>query len=374
MAGGGLSPPSRHGGCWRVKMGSDPIYRDIRLKLFIEAAVALLAVLPLSGALADLPDPLFRDDATLRVELTAPLARIIRERAKDEELAGTFSFRNPDGSAIELDVRVRARGNFRHANCDFPPLQLNFRRSQVEGTLFDQQNKLKMVVHCKDSLRYEQSVVREYLAYRMLNEVSDQSFRVRLLQITYVDSDGRRGRMVRSAFLIESEDRLANRLGMEKRDLARTEVGALQPAYLNLTSMFQYLLGNTDFSPILGSNNECCHNYALFGKGDDPLLAIPYDFDLAGFVYAPYAEPDDDLGIDSVRQRLYRGFCANNRYIEASIAEFLQARDALYALVADQQELESTVRRNIADYLDEFYATIGDSGAVEREIVGRCIP
>ena len=343
------------------------------MKRFHITVVILFTVLAMPTAKAGPPDPLFQDDAALRVEITAPFSRLINERPKDQEFPGSFSFKGPDGAAVELDLQVRARGKFRHTNCDFPPLFLNFKRSQVVGTLFDQQNKLKMVVHCKDSGRYQQSVLREYLAYRILNSLTDRSFRVRLLDVTYVDSEGRRPRMVRSAFVIEHENRLAARLGMQRMNVFPERVGDIQADHLNLTSIFQYLLGNTDFSAILGSNDECCHNYAMFGTDGGPLAAIPYDFDMSGFVYTPYARPETGLGIDNVRQRLYQGFCVNNRYVEASVSEFLQARDTLYALVAGQQALEESVRQSLAGYIDEFYETIGDPQGVEREILDRCI-
>jgi hypothetical protein len=343
------------------------------MKHFRITVVILLAVLAVPNAKAGSPDPLFQDDAALRVEITAPFSRLINERPKDREFPGSFSFKGPDGVAVELELKVRARGKYRHTNCDFPPLYLNFKRSQVGGTLFDQQNKLKMVVHCKDSGRYQQSLLREYMAYRILNLLTDRSFQVRLLEVTYVDSEDRRPRMVRSAFLLEHENRMADRLDMQRLNIFPDAVGAIQADHLNLTSIFQYLIGNTDFSPILGSESECCHNYAMFGTDDGPLVAIPYDFDMSGFVNTPYAEPDEELGIDNVRQRLYQGFCENNRYVEASVAEFLQARDTLYALVADLQQLEPTVRKRLASYMDEFYETIGNSQGVEREILDRCI-
>jgi len=333
----------------------------------------LLSALALPSARAVSHDPLFQDDKALRVEFTAPFSQLINERPKDRELPGSLSFRGPDGEAIELDLQVRARGKFRHANCDFPPLLINFKRSQVADTLFDQQNKLKMVVHCKDSGRYQESVLREYLAYRMLNSVTGQSFRVRLLDVTYVDSENRRPRMVRNAFLIEHEDRLADRLGLQKKNIFPASVSDIQAGHLNLTSIFQYLIGNTDFSAILGSQDECCHNYALFGTGDGPLLAIPYDFDMSGFVHTPYAMPETGLGISDVRQRLYQGFCVNNGHVEASIADFLQARDTLYALVAERRELSEDVRGRLAGYIDEFYETIGDPARVDSEILNRCL-
>ena len=343
------------------------------MKRFRVTVVILFTALAISNAKAGPPDPLFQDDAALRVEITAPFSRLINERPKDREFPGSFSFKGPDGAAVELELQVRARGKFRHTNCDFPPLFLNFKRSQVAGTLFDQQNKLKMVVHCKDSGRYQQSVLREYLAYRILNALTDRSFQVRLLDVTYVDSENRRPRMVRSAFLIEHENRLADRLGMQRLNIFPERVADIQADHLNLTSIFQYLIGNTDFSPILGSKGECCHNYSLFGTDDGPLLAISYDFDLSGFVNTPYAKPETGLGIDNVRQRLYQGFCVNNRHVEASVAEFLQARNTLYALVAGQQALDESVRVRLASYMDEFYETIGDSQGVKREILDRCI-
>ena len=343
------------------------------MKDLCRAALIACVILYPAFATAASSDPLFQDDSTLAVVITAPLTTLIRERPKDRYLPGTFSFREGDGTAVELDLEVRARGNFRLRNCDFPPLYLKFSAAQVGGTLLENQERLKLVAPCKDSARYQQSVLREYLAYRILNALTDLSFRVRLLQVTWVDSDERRGRMVRNAFLIEHDDRLAERLGMKALNFERTEVSAIRPDHLNLTELFQYLIGNTDFSPNLGSDGECCHNYAMFGNGGELMLAIPYDFDMAGFVYAPYAEPDPDLGIENVRQRLYLGHCVNNGFVDASIARFQEVRDTLYALLAGQQDLEPAVRQSIASYMDEFYVVIENPEAVEQQLIGKCI-
>lgn len=196
---------------------------------------------------------------------------------------------------------------------------------------------------------------------------------VRLLDVTYVDSENRRPHMVRNAFLIEHENRMADRLDAQRLDIFPDRVEDIQADHLNLTSVFQYLLGNTDFSPILGSKGECRHNYAMFGTDGGPLLAIPYDIDMSGFVNTPYAEPDEELGIDNVRQRLYQGFCVNNNHVEASVSEFLQTRDTLYALITDLRGLDQSVRERLAAYMDEFYETSSDPGAVKRELIERSI-
>jgi len=319
------------------------------------------------------PDALFQNDEVLNLVLTAPVAALINERPEEEYLEATITYQAADGAWKNLDVGVRTRGNFRHNNCDFPPLTLNFNKSEVEGTPFDNQNKLKMVVHCKDSGWYAQSVLREYLAYRLLNALTDQSFRVRLLQITYVDSEERRSNLVRYAFFIEHKKRLAKRMGRETLDVKEVEIGAIQPDHLNLTTLFQFLIGNTDFSPIEGGYDECCHNYDLFAREDAQLLSIPYDFDNSGFVSAPYAQPAEWVDVHNVRERAYLGYCVNNELVQGSIARIRAAREELYALVARQPGLEASVIDRIAEYMDEFFEIIDDPEEVQRQILDKCV-
>lgn len=327
-----------------------------------------------SAEKGEAPDPLFREDATLHITVTAPLTTLDRERPRDDYLPGVFQYTEADGTAVSFDIEIRTRGHFRHDTCDFPPLSLNFKKSQTDGTLFDKQNKMKLVVHCDDSERYEQIVLREYLAYRILNAVTEMSFRVRLLRVTYVDSEERRDEQLRYAFLIEHKNRLAERFDMKDLKIERTTVDSIQPDRLNLTSVFEYLIGNTDFSPIAGHpDDECCHNYVLFGNDVDPVIAIPYDFDQSGFVDAPYAAPNEHFRIRSVRQRLYRGRCVNNEYVEASLQRFRDRRDAIYAQIDDQEGLESGVRKKIVRYIDDFYELINESRDVDRRIINRCI-
>ena len=336
--------------------------------------VVLLVFLQAAASAGDLPDPLFQDDATLAVTITGPLTTVAKERPKEDYVPGQFSFTAADGTSVSLDVEIRTRGHFRHETCDFPPLTLNFKKSQTDGTLFDKQDKMKLVVHCDDSKRYEQAVLREFLAYRILSQVTNLSFRVRLLRVTYVDSEQRRDEQVRYAFLLEHKNRLAKRIGRKDLEIARTKVSAIQPDQLNLTSVFAFLIGNTDFSPVAGPpDDECCHNYVLFGNDVDPILAIPYDFDQSGFVDAPYALPNENLRIRSVTQRLYRGRCANNEHLEESIGMFSNERDKLFALIADQEGLDSRARKQVTRYLDDFYEIIDDPRDVQRKIINKCL-
>lgn len=93
---------------------------------------------------------------------------------------------------MDYRIRLRARGNFRRATCRFPPLMLDFRDTKkgvLEGTLFDGQNRLKLVNQCERPVRSATDLREEYLAYRIFNSLTDASFRVRLLAVTWDDSE-----------------------------------------------------------------------------------------------------------------------------------------------------------------------------------------
>ena len=341
------------------------------------AAFLLILILLASNSHAvesDAADPLFLSHETLDVTISAPLTTLVTERSTESALQGTLTYMDDDGQPATLDVKIRARGHSRHRFCHLPPLWLNFRKSQVKDTLFHKQDKLKLAVHCKDSERYEQTLLREYIVYRILNLATPASFQVRLLRVTWIDTEGEREEEVRYAFLLEHKNRLGKRLGRKDLKIDATTVAAIDPQHLNLTSVFQFLVGNTDFSPIARSEyNECCHNYVLFSNDKELLLAIPYDFDQAGLVNAPYALPGHQFNISSVRERVYRGRCDNNDHVEGSIARFKDIRNNIFALIETQDGLTRSVRKLLADYVQQFYDIADDPRRTERLMLTKCI-
>jgi hypothetical protein len=327
-----------------------------------------------SSVLAQEADPLFQSDEILQVTIEGPLSTLIEEKSKEDYLKGHFRYTEADGTAVEFDLKFRARGNFRHENCDYPPVRLNFKTSQTKKTLFHKQDKLKLVVHCNRRAEYFQIVLQEYLAYRIFNALTDWSFRVRLLQATYVDTVEQQQSDPRYAYLIEHKDRLSKRIDIKELETSSTQVALINPEYLNLTSVFQYFIGNTDFSPVAGPpGSDCCHNYVLFKNKDSAITAIPYDFDQSGFVDAPYAIPNPMFRIRSVRQRVYRGRCVNNAYVEGSIQQLRDKRDIIYALIDDQQGLDDRTRKDLTGFIDRFYSLIESPKNIERSILKKCV-
>ena len=319
--------------------------------------------------------PLFTGDTILDATITAPFQEILRTRSLEDELPGTLVYRDAEsGEDVTLEIKIRARGKFRRQkeNCAFPPLRLNFRKSN--DTLFANSDKMKLVTHCRNrSNAYEQTVYKEYLAYRILNLLTDWSFRARLMQVRYIDvADGSEVASA-PAFLIEDDEQLAARVGMERDNSERTSVAALDAAHTNLASVYQYLIGNTDFSPIKGPPGEpCCHNYVLL-KGDGRLISVPYDFDVTGFANPPHAIPNPRFGLISVKQRLYRGRCANNGHLEATFQLFRDKKQPIYDLVNNQQGLSNSERKKTLRYIDDFYKIIDSKRQVNSRFLKACL-
>lgn len=338
--------------------------------------LGFLAIAPSHAQSNNDLDPLFQSSAILEVRIVAPINTILRERSDEQDLNGEFHYTNDAGEPVAVDIGIRTRGISRLNKdiCRFPPLRLDFKKSQIKKSLFHKQDKLKLVTHCRDnSNRYQQTVLNEFMAYRILNELTDASFHVRLLRITYVDTDERDENRVRYGFLIEHKDRLAKRLGLKPLALEKTTVKSLRPDYTNLISVFHYMIGNTDFSPIAGPNAECCHNHVLLGEQGSLLLSVPYDFDQSGIVNAPHGVTNPRFKLRDARVRLYRGRCTNNEYLEKNLALFIDRRDGIYAMISDQEGLEARSRKKMTRFLGEFYKTIGSAKQAERQLFKKCI-
>jgi len=224
-----------------------------------------------------------------------------------------------------------------------------------------------LVTHCQGDRLSERNLLREYALYRVFNAVTDSSFRVRLAHVTYLDS-ARHDSVTRYGFLIESDTALAKRISADQIHADNVFDPMTDAPYMTLVAVFQYLIGNTDWSVWKR------HNIAIFQKVAEPrtLLAVPYDFDFSGAVNAPYASPPEQLKIQSVRQRVYRGFCQPDSVLDGVLARFRAAKDSMYAAVRAVPDLPERDVRNVLDYFDEFYKVIDNRGLVNRELVRSC--
>jgi len=322
--------------------------------------------------------PLFRSDEPIRMTLRTDIKWLRDERNDSVEVEATISFIDLDGSETISPMQTRARGNFRRSkkNCRFPPLRLNFRTGQMDGTVFEGQDKLKLVTPCHDERDdYQRYIFNEYLAYRLLNVLTPYSFNVRLVEITYEDTSEDYETRTKIGFLIEDEDDMAARARGTLEEVSQFHPARAFADYAVTVGMFNYMIGNTDWSPIY------FHNVKLVRTEDARYLTVPYDFDFSGTVDARYATVDPSLHdrIRSVTRRLYRGFCRDELVYEPAVAPFREHRAELEQLYHDFsafgfEEWDEDRVEDSLDFFEDFWKVVDDEGEFEDEILGECRP
>lgn len=310
--------------------------------------------------------PLFHSSETLRLELQGDLRGLAHDKGeKRVEHPALLRFANgAERASVKVDLRTR--GIFRLKRCPFPPIRIDFPTSKVANTVFAGQDKIKLVTHCQGDRLFERNLLKEYALYRVFNALTDTSFQVRLAQITYIDS-ARADTTVRYGFLVESDRELARRLHADVVEQQRVHDMVTDANYMTLVALFQYLIGNTDWS-VWGQ-----HNIGIFSDTTTHgLFAVPYDFDFSGAVNAPYATPAEQLPIKTVRERVYRGYCQPDSVLARALARFRVAKDSMYAAVRAVDGLDPRDAKSILDYFDDFFTIIDNRGAADREFVRRC--
>ena len=337
------------------------------------AALRAQAVAPAPGESADQAPapPLFATHDVLFLTIVADFRQLQRDRDEDRvEHAAWVFVTGPDGSSDSIAVQLRTRGHWRlqRRNCGFPPLRVNVGTRGATGTLFEDQDKLKLVVHCQGRARYEQYVLQEYLAYRVYNLLTPASFRVRLARVTYVDTGRDSSRRTKWAFFLEDEDRLLARIGATIIDEGEIEMhqDLLDYEQATLFAMFQYLIGNVDWSV------SARHNVVTVAYAGSQPIAIPHDFDWSGVVNASYASPPPNAPIRRLTDRLFVSPCRRESDFQAAFSLLREKRQAIDDLYTSRSELEEEQRRRVRRYYDKFYETIDDSRRVEREFVRGC--
>lgn len=316
------------------------------------------------------PSAFFGSEQPLEVTFTTNIGKIRGDRRTDPPWrAATLSYKADGGSAVTVPVEARTRGIWRLKMCDFPPLRLNFKGETTKGTIFHKLDKPKLVSYCQDNDLYEQYILQEYQLYRIYSILTPVSHRVRLLKFNYADSGSGKIRAKRYGFIMEEPNALGARLGgrvLEQKGALPADLDPFQDA---LFGVFQYFIGNTDFS--VGA----LHNVELFFATEGTISPVPYDFDFAGAINARYAIPDPSLNLPNVRQRLFRGYCTDPGEYEKVFALFNEKKPAIYALYSDSigKLIDHGTVKSTLRYFDDFYKTINDRHAAKDAILEPCI-
>ena len=302
----------------------------------------------------------FLDDTPIEVNLTTEVKKLRNDKAKPEYQPAHIVMKFSDTSIISEDIRLESRGIYRKENCDMASLMLNFKNPS--SPLLSPLKKLKLVGGCKNGSFYNELLLKEFLVYKIQNILSNMSFRVRLLHITYNDSRQKMKPYTQYAFLMEDMSDLAARnncVEIKKNIFSTEETNRNQMTFVNL---FQYMIGNTDWSIYK------YHNIKLMLPKNDTLArpyVVSYDYDFSGLVDADYAIPAEGLGIESVTQRLYRGFPRSYNELQATLDVFNEKKESIFYLINHFDLCDSKCKKQMIAYLDDFYKIISNKRQVE---------
>lgn len=336
--------------------------------------IALLVVALAAAARDGAAQRLFRAETPVAVTLTTNLRDLVRQRDSTqlEWFGATFTYADSAGERT-IPVRLRARGHFRRQarNCTFPPLFVDVKGKDAQGTILQGNDRLKLVTPCRPgSAEYQQYLHLEYLVYRSYQILHPVHPRTRRVDVTYRDSAGRVPPVVVHAFLLEVDEEVAKEHDLVlMADIKGALFADLHAPTLQSVALFQYLVGNTDWSV------SAQHNIYLLQDSTGVIRPVAYDWDWTGVVNARYAFPDArfaDQGIRRTTDRLHRGPCQPAEAWAPTVAHYQGKRAELDALWRGYAGLAEPRRAEALRFLGAFWATLDDPRRFANEVVRRC--
>ncbi len=319
---------------------------------------------------------LFGSDQELEIQLQATWRTLQRMSDRDRSYPAILSYSDSSGVQQQIPIKVEPRGRSRRfVTCDFPPLRILLDPEETAGTIFAGESTMRLTTYCKHDTKYEQYAIKEYIAYRIYNLLSDYSVRVRPLIITYKDSKSNATPLVRFSYLSEDSKDVARRTGLNSLNMDKVSYKHYAAVEASRFAMFQLLIGNVDWSLIDGKDGKrCCHNASILGASQSAgdWVPVPYDFDSSGLIEARYAAPPESLKLHSIRERLYRGFCYYNQALPETVAHFNAKKPEILALFERSSRLDSDIGKRAVKYIEDFYQLINDPQRLQNEVIDKC--
>ena len=292
---------------------------------------------------------LFQIEEPLKIKLNYS-NKVMNKKTNDSTFIETQMSYDEAGTWKKIDVRLRARGNFRRNECYFPPIKMKIKKAARKGTLFEGNKNLKLVLPCKQESDKNDNILKEYMAYKLYEQISPYHFNVRRVDIEFTEIRGKKEKMHQlKGFLIEDDKVIAKRF--EGRVVDRF----IHPLAMDATvsvqnAIFNFMLGNTDISVAYQHNAKLLYI-------EKKLIPLSYDFDMSGFVNPSYATVNETLGISSVRDRKYRGFKRDTSIMQDTRELYISKKDDLISIVEShksQFDSEKEYKETI-EFLNDFY-------------------
>lgn len=317
-----------------------------------------------------IPDlTIFEDDVPMNMQLKYDITSFIKNKMEGEYLDAELVI-DYKGYSATKDIRLKARGNNRRKTCFFPPIYLNFKTDPIENFELEGFKKIKLVTHCSTSKSYTDYVLREFLIYKLYNVITDNSFRVKLLNMDYIDT-GKKGRNYKKhGILIEPIELLVKRVEAIEIEGTVMRSNNVIEEDADIVAFFQYMIGNTDWRIKGGHNTKYIKPLTQTLQKATP---VPYDFDYAGFVGTHYSHPQEWTSIETVKEREYMGYCRNSdqEYMK-TIDFYLSKKDEIMQTIESFTLLSEREREGLTKYVESFYHLLDNPKHFLSTLKGEC--
>jgi len=287
---------------------------------------------------------LFESDSIVHVRMITDMKLLVKNKYKEIYQPATIQIFQSDGDTNSYEVEIKSRGNRRKDACNLPPIKVKFPK---EDFLY---NKLKWVITCNNSDPFDQVLLKEYMAYQIYERYSEKGFGTELLHVDYIDTGRDNKTFTRYAFIIESAESVADRIGGRVYEPKALKKSIINEEQLAQFTMFQYMIANTDWAIKNLHNIE-----AVTDPATSSVLVLPYDFDYAGFVDAHYAIPNESLPIEKVTERYNKGYCMTEEICEKLRIKFISSRDEVLQTCREFKYFNKKTRKSTELYLKEFF-------------------
>lgn len=312
--------------------------------------------------------PLFLDNEVLEARLEFNFRDLKRSKSDSIYHDTKFYYKTTGEEWDSIDVRIRGRGNFRRDNCFFLPIKMKIKKKDREGTLFEGNKNLKLVMSCHRDKSSDDLVIKEYLCYQLYESISPYAFSTRLMNLSLTDNRNRKTKEYRlKAFIIEDDKQVARRADCKVLEGFQRNALFMQDSLAALQDVFQYMIGNTDWS------SDMQHNIKIMQLPSKIKIPVPFDFDMSGLVNAPYAVVNEKIPIKNVRERHFRGLCRNEELGEYVRLKYIELEPALWETVQRLEgQLDPKEALEVRDYLEEFFDMLKNKKDFDENIVQNC--
>lgn len=318
----------------------------------------LLFLLPVHGTSQSKPRPksvfeVLTQTEAAKISLETDLTTIIENRKNDVYYPATLT--TDDGKVYR--VELKPRGKYRRKISEIPPLKIKFKKKSLREQGLDTLNEIKLVLPVYDNALGDELIIKEYLAYRMFEQLTSASVRARLVRLTIHDTHVEQSKKMYGILLEDEEETVARMNGVLVEQYG-TPPDSLIMNQAALVSVFEYMIGNTDWEISMLRNVRL-----IKSPENGKILVVPYDFDFSGLVSAPYASPSSESGLKTVRDRFMMANGIKTEHLKRALQGVKAKKKELYN-ICRSKHLSKDAYDQMVGYLETFFQQIEEKDEV----------